>query len=186
MFQEFHKEAPMKTIYIVGKSAIPSEGRVGPRTLQDSYKLCKKAAELYKQEPGSKVVIITGFKTKQEGFEAAWYVDVLTTLGVSMDDMVLKLHGVETIEQLEIAKVFSDEAYPDFFVISTALHYPRVRYLCARMGLQARFKIVYGLPRPKEAITDALLIFLFPVIDLLGFRKKFQNAVIARRAKGKV
>ncbi|MCC2631015.1 MAG: hypothetical protein K0S38_824 [Candidatus Paceibacter sp.] len=173
-------------IYLVGKSPIPTRGRIGPEKAQDWYKMCVYVAKEYHQNPGTLVLLITGFSTADEGKEMDWYMNTLIMMGVSSNDMRLSPVGVETIKQLETALPFSRIHYPNFTIVCTMFHFPRVRYLCWRMGLDAKFKVTYGWPRPAEAISDMILSVAFPFIDMLGLREKFLTFVKNRRAKGKV
>jgi hypothetical protein len=153
--------------------------------MQDWYQSLKLAKRLFDQESKlvSKVVvlIISNVHVAYEKHEADIYDHALIELGIPRQNLLVIKHAQETIEQVEVAKAFISNS-DRLLAISTFLHYPRVRYLCR--GLNARHFAAFGIPRPKEMVTDIILDLLMPVIDWLGLREQFLTKVIKRRESG--
>ena len=118
-----------------------------------------------------------------EDSEADSYLWALHKIGVPSERIRVIRKGYETVEQLTVARDIRETEHKELVVISTFLHYPRVRWIAR--GLQATHHSVVGVPHPAEALTDILLTVLFPLIDMLGGRARFVKLVRRRRMAGK-
>jgi hypothetical protein len=156
---------------------------VGPREWQDWYRGLVKSAKLLERY-GGKILVLSNVQVHGERHEADLYEEALKEiLGPLFENNVIVIkEAQETIEQLEKAKRYSEESDMDLVVVSTFLHYLRVRWLS--MGDHLKHHFAFGIPRPKEALTDIILTFLFPVIDGMGWREKFLDKVVKRRESG--
>lgn len=165
-------------VVLLPKSPRPKRGRVGREYWQDWYRGCVKAVALA-TEHNAQILVASAFKA--DGIpEAEFYQEVLE--GIDATDIVVIKEGLETIGQLDAA--FKAATGKNLIVVSSILHFPRVRRLCRGKGVQ--HKVVWGIPRPSEAIADIFLTFLFPIIDLFGWRGRFQRWSIRRRVAGKI
>ena len=160
----------------------PHSGRIGSKEGQDWYRGLVIARNM-QRDIGGRILVLSNVQIAGEEHEADLYAEALKELGVKDEYIVVVKEAQETVEQIKIAKEIADRADEKLIVISAFLHYPRVRYLCRGLGVAHR--IVFGIPRPREAVTDIILTFLFPVIDLLGLREKFLEKVQNRRIGGK-
>ncbi|MBI2474669.1 MAG: YdcF family protein [Candidatus Taylorbacteria bacterium] len=129
------------------------------------------------------ILVLSAVHIKGSRAEADYYVEALKKLGAQ--NVSIERRGFDTIGQLQIAKAIAAEKKADLIIISTATHYLRVRWLCITEAVKAKHYITSGIPRPREAITDIILTFLFPIIDILGLRKKYLALISTRRKSGK-
>lgn len=163
---------------------MPSTGRVGHADHQDWRATCKKAVNLLKQNPNSKIMVASDFKFKGLA-EVNLYEKILRGMGVRKEDIIIISEGYETISQLMVAFKKATELQKQLIVISTFLHFPRVWWLTRGKKKNVKHKVVFGIPRPKEAVVDVILAILFPIIDLMGLREWFQDVTTKRRMGGK-
>ncbi len=169
-------------ICLMSKSALPRSGRIGPEHLQDWYRGCIKAIKLARKLNG-KIFIPTAFASQGEN-EADFYALVFKDLGAKEGEVTTVQLGFETIEQLNVALETAERAGRSLIIVSSILHFPRVLWLTRMENVTHR--VIIGIPRPKEALTDLALMVLFPIIDILGLRKKFLAYMKKRRLDGKV
>ncbi len=182
---------PEKKVLIVPLPKSPwDEGRIGIKKKQDWYRSCMKALEILCEYSIAgdcpTILIASGFENKQTGYvEVDFYLDIFEKLLKCVDingyysvDSVAK--GSETISQLdEVFKYADAEKFNEVIIISSRLHWPRVKYLCKYGKKKGMYKVpytnefVYGIPRPREAVTDSILNLLMPIIDWLGLREFF-------------
>ena len=179
-------------IVLLTKSPVPKRGRIGKYEDQDWYRSCEEAAWLLKEmraigDQTAKILVPTMVQMDKCLPEGAVYAHALIRLGLKPDDFEIVSQGHETIEQVEYGLGLMEQDGAVTFV-STLLHFPRIWWLCFRSNRDGTIDhiVVGGLPRPREALTDLALVFLFPVIDLFGGRNWFQEWVIARRKAGKL
>ncbi|HUQ30352.1 MAG TPA: ElyC/SanA/YdcF family protein [Candidatus Paceibacterota bacterium] len=173
-----------KIILPLTKSAWPG-GRVGSLYLQDWYQGLLKAVELVRESAGPAfVLILSAVQTPPEPSEVDVYLTALNELGVDVNDFMVIREEVETIGQLEYANRLAQARGARLIVISTWTHYPRVRWLCR--GRQFEHHCVWGIPRPREAVTDIVLWLVFPILDSIpGGRDWFLRKVHVHRKSGK-
>lgn len=174
----------MKIILPLSKSPHAS-GRIGNKEMQDWYQglvLAKSLLNRYQSD--SKILVLTALQVKGEKSEQEMYLSTLFKLGIKKDDIIVVNMGIETIEQVEGAITIAQEHNAELVIISVFLHYPRVRWL-SRGHKEIYHKIVWGIPRPREVVTDLILMFIFPAIDMLGLKMWFLKNLKERRSGGK-
>ncbi|HEY4511801.1 MAG TPA: hypothetical protein VJH55_03100 [Candidatus Paceibacterota bacterium] len=174
--------------------------RLGPEKFYDWVRGLKKAHKLCDRDDTVLVVSavhIEGFKS-----EAVIYKEVLLEWGITEQEIeevsvgqrlmlgdknfVILEEAQETIGQLEIAYDIAEQNRMKLVVVSTWTHYLRVAWLLWRgPNRNYRHYIAWGVPYLREAITDAILTLLFPLIDLAGRRSWFLDKVTRRRKSGK-
>jgi hypothetical protein len=160
-------------------------GRIRPTERQDWWKGCQKVLQLQQKLQPSKIYVISNVKVAGEEAEADTYVNALKKLGARDDVIVVIREAQETTKQLAIASQVAKKENLELVVVSTALHHPRVRWICWWDEIEARHYVAWGLPRPGEAIRDVALWVIFPCIDVFGKRKEFLEYVEKRRISGK-
>lgn len=158
-------------------------GRMGPVEVQDWYRGLVRAKELLHELKPAKILVLANVHITGEKGETDLYLDALHTLCVPDEDILVVREGQETIEQIEIALALAKREGARLLIISTFLHYLRVRWLCR--GEPVEHYIAWGMPRPREILTDTLLTALFPLIDIMGGREWFLEKVKARRLSGR-
>lgn len=160
-------------------------GRVGPTQWQDWYRGCVKAVALERKlvECGQQVVIVIVNAVHTTGYqrESDYAAEALRGLGAR--NILVELKSHETIGELEAVCEIAKQEKAELIIISTFAHYLRVAWLLR--GIPAEHYIAFGLPRWREMVTDAILTVLFPLLDLLGGRKRFLEMVNRRRLNGK-
>ncbi|MGD0328127.1 MAG: ElyC/SanA/YdcF family protein [Minisyncoccia bacterium] len=162
-----------------------SKGRFGPTEKQDWYTGLVKAESLSRKDwPAATILLVSAFQANGEKTEMEFY-RLALEININKENIVEVKKGQETIEQLQVANEYAKKKNAELIIISSILHYPRVWWICRRDGIKAKHHCTGGIPRPREVLTDITLIFLFPLIDLLGGRKWFQKKVQMRRASGK-
>ncbi len=173
-----------------------SKGRIGQKEDQDWYRSLKKAVRLSIKR-GAGILVLTAFKAIDSESEADICARVLLELGCTevsnKDELGERTFLVvrecdETIGQVEwVCDVVIEEWGMKPILISTFGHYLRVQWLTLTNFYpngSFEHKIAYGIPRPMEFVTDIILTFVFPVIDLLGGRDWFKTLVHGKREKG--
>lgn len=177
----------MHIIVPLTKSPHPT-GRWGPVEKQDWYVGLVKATALYRQLRLSKILVISAFQAEGEKSEIELYLWALDELGVPRSSIVTVGKGQETVGQLKIAAEYAQREGAELIVVSSYLHYPRVRWLCSHgdTKMKTRHYCTGGIPRPLGAVWDIVLTFVFPLVDCCGLRIWFLGKVLARRAKGQI
>lgn len=172
----------MKTIILpLTKNPDPA-GRYGPVHWQNWFRGCEKAVQL-EREIGKvgevSILVLSSFQLVGRPSEADIYAQTLSECGANNIDVIHR--GNETVGQIEFVVGFLK---PDdrLIIISSLEHFPRVWWLVHGKNIEHR--IVWGIPRPREVITDFLLSFIFPIIDLFGLRKWYQRKIGNRRDSG--
>lgn len=185
---------PGTVIGLMTKSPAPVKGRVGPKERQDWYQSCLMAMEelhraLRTEEEScvvSNLIVVPSAVTMADSLpEAAIYFHTLVKeLGIPEIFVDTPKVGHETIGQIEYLMRYLDEGYK-VHLVCTALHLPRVWWLSRKYGERVSFGCtIRGIPRPTEAVTDIVMAVVFPIIDLLGYRSRFQQRVITQRLQG--
>lgn len=175
----------MKTLIVPLTKSPNKNGRYGDVYKQDWYRGIKKAKDLALLLPFSSICFLSNFACDKQS-EMEIYCNAASDIGIS-ETLLRKIpYGYETIGQVEYAGELAKQENAKIIFISTLSHFPRVWWICKRAGITAQHKIVFGIPRPMEIITDIVLIFLYPVIDLLGKKSWFQNKLIQHRKEGKL
>ncbi len=174
----------MKTLIVPLPKSPWSTGRIGPREWQDWSRECRLAANLIATIPNAEILIVSGMAAERHPRDADLYQQELLAQQVPEARLRIIREGVETIEQLEHVERLAREEGARVILISTFLHFPRVRWLCR--GMEYAHRIAWGLPRPREALTDMILAVAFPLLDLLGLRTWFQRKTKDHRKAGKL
>ena len=155
---------------------------------QDWYRGCVKAARLQQRLMKSgdtcSIVVTTDVHLNGCWHDAQYYARALRKSGAVKYQFTW--NGYETIGELEAAKGFAASQGAQLIVVTTFAHYLRVAYLMRKAGIRAKHYCAFGLPRWKEMVTDVILTFAFPLIDLCGKREWFVRLVVARRKTGKM
>lgn len=160
-----------------------TKGRIGPRELQDWYRGLAKTVFLQRKFLESKILIISNVHIEGEEHEADIYNKALQDLGIKREDIIVIKDCYETIGQIDTLKKINREGSYKLVLVSTWLHFGRVWWLAR--GMHVTHFIAFGIPRPRESLTDIFLTFLFPIVDILGKREWFRQKVITRRKEGK-
>lgn len=163
----------------------PAMGRIGPKEWQDWYRGCAKAVKLERKLSSLghnvKIAVVSAVHIAGHVAEVYYIMSALNELGAR--NVHKRLSSYETIGEMESVRGIAQQENAKLIVISTFGHYLRVAWLIRNMN--AEHYIAFGLPRWRELITDAILTFLFPIIDSAGQRKWFLNKVVRRRISGK-
>lgn len=159
-----------------------SKGRIGPVKMQDWYRGLAKAVLLQRKFVGSKILILSNVHIRGEEHEADIYTRALYDFGVKEENLLVIKDCYETIGQIDVIKQVAKEANYKLIFVSTWLHFGRVWWLTR--GMKIKHYIAFGIPRPRESLTDIILTFMFPIIDILGKKEWFRKKVIIHREQG--
>ncbi len=159
-------------------------GRIGPLRWQDWYRACE-AAVLIQRWAGSAqcaLLVVSGFE-EPGFFERDFQREALGKLG-GQNTIVIP-EGFETIGQIEAALNRVRENNAQLVVVSSLSHFPRVWWL-TRNEKNVSHRVIFGIPRPQELMTDLILDVVFPIVDVLGWRQWFLEKTAVRRENGKL
>lgn len=165
-----------------------NKGRIGPREDQDWFVALDAIATAF--QAGDSVVVTS--KNQLYGMETSevvLYKKVLKELGIPEEAIEVNAKGMETIAHVQAALESSAKLGARTMVI-----YAREPFLSRVVWIARRSTSsiailrheTFGVPRARENKTDWVLRFLYPVIDLLGHKKRFQKLVNKRRKAGKL
>ena len=163
-----------------------SKGRIGPEKFQDWFRGLKKAVSIAIKSDGE-ILVISDAQYTNQSHESNLYCKALAKLS-QVRHRVIR-NGRETTEQVDLSFKLAEVEKKELVFISTFFHYPRVQWLiwrCKSKKLKVSHYISFGIPRPREMLTDIVLAFMFPLIDILGGRQLFIRAVNKRRIEGKL
>lgn len=177
------------TRYVVPINKVPyPQRRLFPkkREWQNWYRIDERVALWSKRYPDAKVPILTSFKLAGEiEPESAIHARTLAELGVRPELLRFEDNILDTIDQVDrLRKIVAEDGSEILVVVCDPLQFLRVRWLCR--DLKFKYEIVWGLPNMQELVTDLLLAIIFPIVDTLGYGKKFSDWSRSRRLKGKV
>ena len=92
---------------------LPTQGphlpRAGPEEKYDWRVQCRTAAALQHEIPDSIIYVPSAFQQTGARSELEFYGAQLRTDGVSQESMLLDPHGLETVEQCELALALSEK-----------------------------------------------------------------------------
>jgi hypothetical protein len=159
-----------------------TKGRIGPHTWQDWYRSLVKTKRISPFFRPYEVLILSNFQVAGSAHEVDLYLEACRNLGI--DNLLPVREAYETMGQLDYAFARAAREKKRLVVISTWFHFPRVWWLCR--GHSVKHVVAYGIPRPFGAITDIVLTFVFPILDILGMRKWFKDRLDSRRVGGKL
>lgn len=181
-----------KTIVIPVAKSPHSKGRIGPEKWQDWFQGVKRAVSIAKRlGTGTEVLILSNAQYSGQQHEVDLYYEAFVGLGgrTGINIRVLR-EGYETIEQINRSFELAVTERKELVFISTFFHYLRVQWLiwrCKTAKVKVKhYVVLFGIPRPREILTDIALTILFPLIDIFGGRRFFLKAVNRRRIKGKL
>lgn len=166
---------------------LPTQGphlpRSGPADHFDWREQCRVAARLQKNMPDAVVYVPSAFQQADSPSELDFYGAQLRADGVSADALLLDPHGLDTIEQCDLALALAAKQNARLIAVSCAVHERRVRHLLR--GQDVEHVIARGTPSRWLQFTHIVLGFVFPVIDALGLRDWWKRRVVRRRLAGK-
>lgn len=172
-------------ISILGKAPIPKKGRYGKKESQDWYKSCEVLAHEMRKDDQAIALILTGLEIGGEK-EMDYYHDTLSKLGVPKERIISIYEGLETMHQLIRSAEIAKEQDRELVIVLTAVHIIRSKFLCYVLGIKARFLAAHGIPRPRDVMSEIILLPLYPLFFSSRFRAWFLRLTIERRKKGKL
>jgi len=164
------------------------EGRIGPEKYQDYFLIVKKSINLLKNK-SDQILLLSDFKSKQaKNSELENMINICKSFNVNESNIIVKKYGYDTLSQIEFSLDLCKETKNDILIISSLLHYPRVRWITYRINKKynvcVEHKIALGIPRVNDLVFDIILMFTYPVIDMFGYSKRFTDHMKIRRDKG--
>lgn len=172
-------EVDVKYVVPLMKSPNP-KGRVGPKKWQDWYRSCLKATRI--AQDGDVILVVSQF-VETDFDEVRHYASMLRVHCGSRISVRVLREGFETCGQIDAAALRI--ASKPCVVVCSLPHWPRVWWLTHLKPNWTR-KIVIGIPRPRELVTDLVFIVVFPIIDMFGGREWWLRRANQRREKGKL
>ncbi len=174
------------------KSESGWKGRIGLRTSQDWYRGLVMAKVMFNtsmlRREDARICVVS--ENLFDGIpEIVAYVDALHELGLADETAYLKIpRGRETIGHMRAVLDLCQKGDAVTFIASP-LHFFRVLWIAfwwkfTYQDVRAACVVAWGIPRPFEALTDAVLTVAFPVLDILGLREWFVLRTIGRRKEG--
>lgn len=176
-------------IYLpLSKSSWP-EGRIGKEESQDYFKIVKLAIDLSNENKDDKILLLSNFKSKHSSIsELDCMINICKKYNVNDDKLIIEENGYDTLSQLKFTFDLCKQKNEDLIIISSLTHYPRASWICRRLNKKYKInyknKIGFGIPRFHDVLFDIPLMFLYPIIDLLGFSQNFSLTVKRRRSNG--
>ena len=158
-----------------------SKGRWGKKENQDWYVGLVKTKNYLNEREGDRIALISNVYGENQEYEIDIYKRNIMDLGVSEECLICAKECFETSGQINRAIELSKELDLNLVLISSAFHYPRVMWLVGDENVE--HLIFFGIPRPLELITDMILSFVYPVIDVFGLNEVFTRLVIYKRRK---
>lgn len=166
--------------------------RIGPLEWQDWWRSIGKMARIIRVKciPDNDVLLIGAFQATDNAAEVDIYQEVFRhRLGRPVFLPRVFRRGLETTVQVDIAFGVALQEGKGIVFLATWLHYLRVLWIIRRhpdsRTVPWELYGAFGIPRPKEAITDVFLTVGYPVLDLLGLKQWFVDLTDVRRAQGK-
>lgn len=172
----------------LSKSSWP-EGRIGKEESQDYFIIVKNSIDLLKNNKVDKILLLSNFKYKNANkSELDNMIDICNKHSVDKNKLHIEEYGYDTLSQLKFTLDLCSRNKDDLLIISSFTHYPRVKWIAWRINkkynVNVKHKIGWGIPRIHDFIYDIPLIFIYPVVDLLGLSNKFSNIIRVRRGNG--
>lgn len=164
------------------------EGRIGPEKYQDYYRIVKISIDFLNSNNVNKIILLSDFKSKQaKKSEMENMIDICNKYNINREKLYIKEYGYDTLSQIKFTIDLCVEASQNILIISSLTHYPRVRWIAWRVNknrIKIKHKVGLGIPRIRDVIFDIGLIFIYPLLDLLGFSNHFTKHIKVRRDKG--
>lgn len=156
--------------------------RFGPERWQDWFQVFLKATKVAR-ELSAQILITSSFEVSGTA-EADIFITLLQNLNFQHTQILEKRTATETIGHLETALTVAEELNAQLIVVSSNFHYFRALWLCRNKNVKHIW--VWGLPLPRELLTDLILSVVFPPIHILGMEKRFRQLIENRRKKGQI
>jgi len=172
----------------LSKSSWP-EGRFGSEKYQDYYRIVKISIDLLNENKIDKILLLSDFKgRKANKSELENMIDVCKKYKVDESKLQIKKYCYDTLSQIKFTLDLCNKEKQDLLIISSVTHYPRVRWIAYRVNkkynINIKHKIGWGIPRIHDFVYDIPLIFMYPILDLLGYSDRFSQVVKVRRDDG--
>ena len=177
-----------------------AEGRVGPARLQDGHRSIVRAGKYLFYHPHATILLMSATvfmpKTGEPVSELECMEDSARIAGIALAKTEKRAEGTCTYTQVQILLDHAVKRGWNLHLIATQLHFFRVWWIVKRFikadpekykDIEISYSwVLWCIPRPKEFITDAVLMFLYPLLDLLGHSQWFREFTSKRREKGKL
>lgn len=164
------------------------EGRIGQEKYQDYYRIVKIAIDFLNDNKVDKIILLTDFKSnKAIKSELQNIIDICNKYRFDKEKLYVKEYGYDTLSQVKYTLDLCIKDKQDLLIVSSFTHYPRVRWIAWRMNknkINIKHKIGWGIPRLSDVVFDIVLIFIYPIVDLLGYSDSFTKHMKIRRDKG--
>lgn len=172
----------------LSKSSWP-EGRIGKEEFQDYFRIVKKTIDLLRENKVDKILLLSNFKAKKASkSELENMIDICDKHNVEREKLHIEEYGYDTLSQLKFTLNICNINNQDLVIISSLTHYPRVKWITNRLNkkykIKVQHKIILGIPRIHDALYDIPLMFIYPIIDLLGYSDEFSENIKRRRDSG--
>lgn len=166
------------------KSPFP-EGRIGPERMQDWFGQCVLAIKLAEAlDEETEIITSSEFQTDEGVSDETQYEKIIKYR--FNENLGILSQGRESVGHITAMSEYAKKQQAKFILVVTWVHYPRMLWVAFREHVDVDLRIAFGIPRPKEMVTDVILTFLYPVLDLMGLKQKFLERVGARRVTGKL
>ncbi len=166
---------------------LPTQGphlpRSGPADQFDWHVQCRLAASLQRNTEDSVIYVPSAFHQTGSPSELDYYGAELRSLGVPESALILASHGLDTVEQCELATALATETGAQLIAVTCHVQRHRIRYLLRHTTVQ--HIIARGTPSRWLHFTHLVLTLAFPVLDLLGLRPWWKARLHHRRLAGK-
>lgn len=179
-----------KTLCLPLSKSLWPDGRFGPWRLQDGYRIVKEAVILANNRETDGTLLLTATEPKDSPkSELDYMLEVTASEDLRSGHLYVVSQCFDTPSQISYAiRLAKLSDYGKLLILCSPLHYLRVRWIVSRMptdlDLEITCNMVFGIPRPKEVITDLILIFIYPIIDTLGCDTWFRSYTEKRRSRG--
>ncbi|HQA95775.1 MAG TPA: hypothetical protein PLN18_00180 [Candidatus Colwellbacteria bacterium] len=169
-------------------------GRLGSRESQDWYASVRQISRVFDRLtckrhriPEKDIVLICDFQEASDQAEADLYAVAMEEFGIYNPRIIRD--GLETIRQVDVAFDLAAFEGKRIIFFGTWFHYLRILWIIRRhpksKEVPWELRGAFGIPRPKEAVTDIILTLVFPILDLFGLRSWFVELTNRRRAEGR-
>ncbi len=176
-------------IYLpLSKSSWP-EGRIGKEKYQDYFKIVKSSIDELNKKGLGKILLLSDFKSKKASIsELDCMINICKKQNINNDNLIIEEYGYDTLSQLKFAFNLCKQRNESLLIVSSITHYPRVFWISWRLNkkykIDVKNKIGLGIPRLHDVLFDIPLMFIYPIIDILGFSENFSLTIKRRRNSG--
>jgi hypothetical protein len=164
------------------------EGRFGPEEYQDYYRILKISIDFLNKNKINKIILLSDFKSKQaQKSELENMIDICNKYNFNKEKLYINNFGYDTLSQIKFTIDLCIKENQGLLIISSFTHYPRVRWIAWRINkgrIKIKHNIGLGIPRFRDVLSDTILVFIYPIFDLLGYSERFTKHIKIRRDKG--